>query len=170
MTRENLLPDPSDELWFPKIDIGEKVDTMKCFIAEAIKRLDTDGFLDEDGEHQVSLLVDNGRVSIFDRLNYPGSLKIWVSLTYIKEKILFRFCPIGDREQTVGGDVPIHLPRLPEDLDELTLPIWDPHWNHTGTVEDWNEMTRWVQEGKVNTDSLYLKRALFRTYGVELQT
>ncbi|KKR78249.1 MAG: hypothetical protein UU23_C0001G0013 [Candidatus Curtissbacteria bacterium GW2011_GWA1_40_9] len=53
------------------------------------------------------------------------------------------------------------------DLDEYTLPIWDPHWHHTGTVEDWSEMTRWVKEGKV-VDRDYFKRTLFKAHGVNL--
>jgi len=42
-----------------------------------------------------------------------------------------------------------------DNLTRRNLRKYDPHYNHTGTVEDWEEMARWIREGTV-VDANYI--------------
>ena len=130
-------------------EVTGKISAMREFIAHATKRLDEDGYLDEDEIPRLDLVVERGELSWFSLLSEPGPFKIWVGLTFVGEELIFDYRRIDDEEATFGGISVNHLPRIPEDLDEATLPLFDPHFSHPGTVLDWKENTRWVKEGVV---------------------
>lgn len=139
-----------------EFNVVEKISRMRTFIVEAVKRLDEDGSKDEDGILRVELVVQQGELSWFGLISDPGPSRIWVGLAIIGEKLIFDFCKLGKSDVTTGGVCDCHLPLIPEDLDEHTLPIHDPHYSHEGTIRDWEENTRWVREGKIVDQGFHL--------------
>lgn len=131
------------------IDVAQKIPVMCTFIVEATRRLNEDGFFDDAGTRRASLVVARGELSYFNSLSETGPRKIWVGLAFVGEKLHFHFQRIGDDEATIGGESGWRLPRTPEDLDEATVFVFDRDTDHTGTVQDWEEMVRWVREGVV---------------------
>lgn len=157
-----LLPNP--------FEVSRKIPQMRHFINRATKRLDQDGYNDEHENRRVELGVDRGELSWFSLLLEPGAFKIWVGLAFVGEKLTFDFCRIDDEEATMGGTAGLHLPRVSEDLDEATLPIYDPHFSYRNSVHDWVEQTRWVNEGTIVEPGYMLKcyeRALKKQFRIE---
>ena len=147
--------------------VSEKIPRMRKFIDEATKRLDRDGYNDEHGIRRVELVVEQGELSWFGLLSKQDSFKIWVGLAFVGEKLTFDFCRLDQEDATVGGTAGLHLPRMLEDLDESTLPVFDPHYDHRGTIQDWEEKTRWVKEG-VAVESGYMLKCYERGMRKEL--
>lgn len=142
------------------IDVGEKISRMRTLIVEATRRLDKDGCI-VDGNRKISLLVQQGELSYFSRLSKTGPSKIYVELTFRGENLIFSFCRIYEDETTIEGVVSWDLPRLPLDLDKATLPLVDPHFDHSVTAEDVEEIVRWTREGET-VDSNYLDECFER--------
>lgn len=135
-----------------------RVPKARTFIEILMQRLAKEGFDGEDGSRELALLVDRGTSTIYEMGTNPGFFRIFLGIRRFGENLYTQVGRIElERDMTVGGDFQIHLPAVPEALNETTMRTYIPHEDHTFTISDWDEMIRWVKEGKIVESNFYLE-------------
>ncbi len=146
--RGAILGDYNDEIRVPK---------ARRFIEKANIRLTEEGSDGEKGSRELYLLVPNGTSTVYEIGSHPGTYRIFLGIRQREEDLFIQVGRIElERDLSVGGDFQIHLPKVPEALNINTMITYIPHADHTFTIGDWDEMNRWLAEGKIIDPNFYL--------------